>query len=261
MRRGIVIAAAWVMAGCAGAREGDLGAGEGEAVEGRAAQAEGAERGGGGEPRVEGSGWREVFPGVRVNTGTREVEVEGIVPIDAHDARTPIVYLEVVACRLDTKEHESLVMTRALGSHVHAALVLMGHEPGAPGSWTWDGAVMEAHPPSGDVLEVRLVTWEEDGTERTASPNEWIVNERTGERPSFEWVFAGSRMVTRQGREGYDADGTGLVVGLTTFGSEVVACREVISHESQVQAPEWIADARVVPRFGTRAAVRVGPSR
>lgn len=201
--------------------------------------------------------WREVFPGVRLAAGLRAVEFDGIVPIDAHDPKTPLVFLEQIACRPDSKEHEALVMSDALASHIHAALLLAGLEPGSTGSWSWDGEVMTTVPPSGAPLRVEVIHRGEDGVERAWSPNDWIVNERTGEHPSFQWVFAGSRIMRRGGVDRYDADGTGLLVGLTTFGSEVIAASTVISHEAQVQSPEWIADARVVPRFGTPVAVRL----
>lgn len=201
--------------------------------------------------------WREVFPGVRLAAGLRAVEFDGIVPIDAHDPKTPLVFLEQIACRPDSKEHEALVMSDALASHIHAALLLTGLEPGSTGSWSWDGDVLTTVPPSGGALRVEVIHREEGGVVRAWSPNDWIVNERTGEHPSFRWVFAGSRIMRRGGVDRYDADGTGLLVGLTTFGSEVIAASTVISHEAQVQAPEWIADARVVPRFGTPVVVRL----
>lgn len=204
-------------------------------------------------------GWVEAFPGVRVNVARRAVEVEGIVPIDCHHPETPDVYLEVIVCTPDTREHEALVMTRALPSHVHAALLLVGLAPGSPGAFVPDneGRLIRV-PPRGDPVRVLFFT---DGDEAGAPASDWVVNVTSGRALSDEaaggWVFAGSRMVRRQGRERYDADGEGTLVGLHTFGAEVVAWRPVYNPESVIDEPEWIANRAVVPAFGTTVRVRL----
>ena len=51
--------------------------------------------------------------------------------------------------------------------------------------------------------------------------------------------------------------GAGTIIGLTTFGSEVIAWSRVISPDSGVQAPEWIADFSKTPPANTRVRVRI----
>ena len=221
-------------------------------------------------PRAEAppDGWVEISEFVRVNRARRVVEVDGFVPIDCHDPGTPIVYLEVIACAVDSKEHESLVATRAKASHVHAALLLAGLEPGHPGSWSWDEKTLTRHAPEGPGVDVFLVPHNAVQTEVGVLATDWVVNAETGESltghlralgDGSPWVFAGSRMVEFEGREFYDADGAGIIVGLHTFGGEVVALREVMSHDSGVSEPEWIADAGLVPAYGTPVTVRMAP--
>lgn len=192
---------------------------------------------------------------MRINRTLRAVEFDGTVPIDAHDPETPDVFLEVIVCIPDTKEHESLVVTDAMPSEVHAALLAIGAEPGRPGSWQWNGTQMTSVAPTGSSLDVRFM--HSDGS--SSAIGEWTINSDTGERFGADgrWVFAGSRFVEWQGREFYDADGTGTLVGLTTFGSETVAWSDVISHESRVQAPVWKADNDTMPRLGTPVTVRI----
>jgi len=209
-------------------------------------------------------GLREVFPHVRADMASRLIEFDGTVPIDAHDPRTPVVYIEVTVCTPDTKEHESLVVTLAKPSHIHAALLAAGFGAGAPGTWTWDGQKITAHPPNGDALDISIAYRDAAGREVEAPATSWIRNAaangpKFGAAPGSRFVFAGSAMVTRQGRDVYDADGSGLLVGLTTFGSESIAWSEVISHEAEFAEPEWIADSRVVPPFGTPVVVRIRP--
>lgn len=217
---------------------------------------------------VAAGGPREVFPGVRVDVAAKVVEFDGIVPFDAHDPETPLVYLELVACTPDTREHESLVMTRADAAHVHAALLLIGLEPGKPGSWAWDGTTLSTKLPTGPALDVLLVTRDAAGAEVVATPQSWIVSARDGKHFGAGdlgpgklggWVFAGSLVRTRQGREVYEAQGAGTLIGLTTFGSETIAWKSVISPEAAVDEPVWIADKSVVPAMGTPVTVRIRP--
>lgn len=213
-------------------------------------------------------GPREVFPGVRADVKARIVEFDAEVPIDCHDPKTPHVYLEVFVCTPDTKEHEALAMTRVRPSHVHAALLACGYAPGRPGSWSWDpdAKQLNTHPPTGDALDVFIACRGPGDQEVEARISDWVVSTdgrrfraSDPDRPGW-WVFAGSTTARRAGREVYDADGTGTLVGLTTFGMETIAWRDVLSHEASVQEPEWIADAKLVPRIGTRVVIRIRPA-
>jgi hypothetical protein len=201
---------------------------------------------------------------VRADVKAGLVELDGVVPLDCHDPATPIVYLEVIVCTPDTKEHESLVMTRARPSHVHAALLACGLTPGAPGSWTWDAAArtLREHAPAGDRVTVSIAYRDAGGREAEVSAADWIVNAHDARRlhageGAPTWVFAGSVMARRAGREVYDADGTGTLVGLATFGMETIAWPDVFSHEAAISEPEWIADISRVPSYGTPVVVRI----
>ncbi|MEM1329946.1 MAG: YdjY domain-containing protein [Planctomycetota bacterium] len=199
--------------------------------------------------------WVEALPGVRINRAQRRVAFDGFVPIDTDDLDAPRVYLEVVVCALDTKEHESLVATRVPASSIHAALLSLGYEPGAPGDWDWDGADLNAEPPTGDALEVWLIP---AGGE-PAPALSWVVSTQ-GARLDDGFVFAGSRERTIAGQTVYEADGSGTIVGLHTFGGEAIALERVMSHDSTIEEPEWIADNDAVPPFGTAVTVELRPA-
>ncbi len=209
---------------------------------------------------------REVFEHVRADAASRVVEFDGIVPIDCHHEDTPDVYLEVIACTKGSREHEALVMTEARPSHVHAALLLIGLEPGAPGAPAGRGGA--AVEPTGDAVRVQIVYTDEAGREIGADADAWIRHVETGAVFATKgWVFSGSRIVTHRGREVYDADGTGLLIGLALFGNArveapstggaAVALRDGFSPEAGVAEPVWIANAERVPAFGTRVIVRL----
>jgi len=207
--------------------------------------------------------WAEVFPGVRVNRALRALEFDGEVSVDAHDPQTPDVYLEVVVCTRDTREHEALVVTDVLPSNVHAGLLLLGFEPGSPGRWATSGRRTTLEQPTGSGIDVRLITSGPGGQPRNVRASEWI--KLAGDAPEQElirsagpgWRFSGSRMALRNGREFYDADGTGQLIGLHTFGSETVAFSHVMSPESAVEVPVWLADNQRIPTYRTPVTVRI----
>lgn len=209
--------------------------------------------------------WIETSPGVRVNRARGEIEFDGVVPIDCHNPRTPHVYIEIIACTPDSKEHEALVLTRITPSHLHAALVLLGLEPGTPGTWTWEGEHLRETPPTGPRVGVRL-EWTANGVARTADPREWIVDVRTSRRlievdHAEFWRFAGSRFETRAGSEVYVADREGLLVGFACFSGETIAYSRMEHHDSNVQSPVWIADRTIVPVYDTPVRVRLSVHR
>lgn len=202
--------------------------------------------------------WAEASPGLRVSREARALEFDGTVPIDVH-GKAPRVFLEVLVCTRDTREHESLVVTDVKPSSVHAALLMLGLVPGAPGSWQFEHATLTSTPPNGPRLTVSI-RFEKDGATVTEPIDSWVANLRGGpslaERdPGQHLVFAGSRFVTRDGADTYAADADGTLVGLTAFGSETIAWTAMYHPDSAVEQPQWVADPARVPVFGTKVTV------
>lgn len=202
-------------------------------------------------------GAQQPFPHIRVDGEARTVEFDAMVPITLDDPDAPFVYLELIACTPNTKEHETLVVTAALPSHIHAALLLVGLEPGAPGEWSWEDDQLVPSAPTGPRVRIEFI-YERDGRQTVSRPQDWIVNANTNEPfPDGDWVFAGSRIIEWRGEAFYDADGAGTLIGLTTFGSEVLAWPEMISPEAAIEAPVWIANPATTPPFETSVIVRL----
>jgi hypothetical protein len=205
-----------------------------------------------------------VFPGVRVDVANRIVEFDAeVTPNLVKDPQAPMFFLEVLACIPDTREHETLVVSKARPSHIHAALLLIGLNPGQPGGWTFENQTLHGVPPTGDRVDVRFSYADPSGKIIEAAPTDWVVSARDGSAfvsPGSKegWVFAGSRFITGpDGTQIYDADGAGTILGLTTFGNEVIAWSRVFSPDSEVEAPEWVARMDAVPPAGTRITVRI----
>ncbi|MCC7387607.1 MAG: hypothetical protein IT431_02435 [Phycisphaerales bacterium] len=251
VRCGAVLPALAILAGCFGGREGgEMLRPAVEHVLGPAAR------------QMSAFEFVEILPGVRINQEIRTLEFDATVAIDCHDPETPDVYLEVICCTRDTREHEALVVTGVSPSSVHAALLALGGEPGRPGGWRREGDAIVSVPPEGDRVRVWFFVATDDGSIRVSEPTQWIIQHET-RRPLTSWatdpgwVFAGSRIRQYQGREVYDADGTGQLIGLHTFGSEVIGWTRVESPEAAVDEPQWLANSDLVPPIGTPVRVRI----
>ncbi len=199
------------------------------------------------------SDWVEAFPHVRVNTSARAVEFDTFVsPLIRSGYEGEIFYLEQFVCRPHTKEHESLVVSRAEAAHVHAALLLIALEPGRPAFWNDRGEVQ----PSGPTVRVRF---RPEGSSTWVHPAEW-TKPRRPDGPDLEerdFVFAGSRRVIADNFSFYEGDAAGTVVGLASFGSETISWPTIIEHDEASGDLQWIADPLAVPEAETPVVVRI----
>jgi hypothetical protein len=194
-------------------------------------------------------------PGLVVDRIAREIRVEAEVACDRG-------WLEQAACKAGTREHESLLAIAVTPSRIHAAILLLGIEPGQPGEWkpAADGsdAVVRVAPSGAPLaLAVRTAAGE-------VPLSSWITEPVKGRAfPAQPWVFAGSRIRSNTKSMGpgehYVADRTGSIVGLVTFGDEVIAYDEVLSDKVDVDAPEWQANTPVMPAPGTRVQLVIRP--
>lgn len=228
------------------------------------------------EPKVDG---------LRVSLIRKDVEFDGKVIINVHDRETPIVYVEALVCRPDSLEHESLVMTNIPASFIHAGLLAIGLKPGEPGSITFEpgtGRLLSRKEPKGDevIIEMALqskVLDEDDARQRDRAfrPITSYLTTTKGPLNLGPFVFAGSRFVDDVTPESltsiraqanpkpdtkYLADAIGSVIGLHTFGVEMVANTTVLSPDSGADAPYIIA-AKSLPKVGTPVTIRIRPAK
>lgn len=206
------------------------------------------------------SQWSAVSASIRVNRVDRAVEFDAVAVL-----RTG--FLEEYVCTVGTREHESLFAFDGKASEIHAALLLAGLEPGAPGRWRTAAAndgefALERVPPTGAPVAVSVLL--PDGRELTldhfvrAAPLPGAAA-AVGQVPPREFVFAGSRFVRsrRTAEERYAADGSGSLIGLVTFGDETIGPVEVIADQASVSEPLWEAFTERMPDPGTKVRVRI----
>jgi len=200
----------------------------------------------------------EVFPGVRAAPSGRYVELDARTTFFFDTFEEGDIFLEIIACSPDSREHETLVVCDARASNIHAALLLAGFEPGSPTVWAYEKGETIATPPTGDELAITFVYTDRDGKAQQRHPSYWMVHADTREHPEpAPFIFAGSRFVTRQSERRYDADFTGTLIGLAAFGSEVIAYPEPISPQASIDEPVWIADEQTVPVGNAPVVIRI----
>ncbi|MSR69185.1 MAG: hypothetical protein EXS17_02425 [Phycisphaerales bacterium] len=207
----------------------------------------------------------DLAPGIRVNRTRNEVIIRAQVA-----AR--IGWMEQIVCKAGTREHESLLVVEVAPRIIHAALLALGCEPGSPGTWQEsspenDGvSAFELKPPTGSRLDV-LVRYTRDGALIEVPVSDWLRSESpSGESIAFSrdrFVFAGSHVRPNPPSLGpgehYVADHTGSVVGLVTFGDEVIALADVIPDRVEVAPALWEAYTQQIPPEGTDVELIIRP--
>jgi len=100
--------------------------------------------------------------------------------------------LEVLLCKTNTKEHETILHTAVDAKFLHSGLVALGLNPGKP--------VQFVDPKSGEAKYVAAsgpkvavtVHYRRAGKLHTHPAQEWITDVKTKKPMAHEWVFAGS---------------------------------------------------------------------
>jgi hypothetical protein len=187
--------------------------------------------------------------GITVDRAARRVSIPARIA-------TRVGFLEQVACGRDSREHEALLVLDVKASAVHAALLLLGAEPGRPGRWRIEDGVVVAEAPQGPRLRVLVQVAGEAGEAAREWPvTEWIRG-IDGRRLDAAWVFAGSRFADnprswKEPGQHYVADYTGSIVGLVTFGDETIAAAAVIPDLVDIEAANWEAWTERMPEEET----------
>ena len=127
-------------------------------------------------------------------------------------------FLELLACRTGTKEHESILAVRVEPHLIHAALIVVNARQGKPMQTSPVFA-----PATGDRIDITLHWKDESGTQRKSPAQDWVwdmsISPEDAKKPmTTHWVFSGSQMEQDyEGNNRYKADETGELFGLSNF--------------------------------------------
>lgn len=95
-------------------------------------------------------------------------------------------FLEHLLCLEQTKEHESILATKATPRMIHAGLLLTEAVKGHPVRYR-----PRFEPPAGTPL-ILTIEWLEKGEVKSVDAREWILDPKTKKTMPETWVFAGS---------------------------------------------------------------------
>ncbi len=113
----------------------------------------------------------------------RRVVVDGYIAIRAGQ-------LEMLACPVGTKEHESVVAVFAKAQVVHAGLLAIGGKSGTPVAWD-----PTYRPPTGSEVQVIALWKDADGKKQNVDTRQWVHQLGTEKGTlGTNYVFAGSKM-------------------------------------------------------------------
>ena len=116
-----------------------------------------------------------------VDKQKKRVVVDGYIALNAGQ-------LEMFACIVGTKEHESIVSVFSKAQLVHAGLLAVGAKTGTPVKWEPEYA-----PPSGSEVQVFVLWMDKDGKRQNTDARKWVREVGTDDTTlDTNFVFAGS---------------------------------------------------------------------
>ena len=96
--------------------------------------------------------------------------------------------LEMLACPVGTKEHESIFAVFSKAQIIHAGLLAVGAKTGSPVKWE-----PEYTPPTGSEIQVIALWKDSEGEKHTADARTWVQELGTKDQTlNVNFVFAGS---------------------------------------------------------------------
>ena len=186
------------------------------------------------------------FPFLEIDARAKQVRVE----CESLAVDNP---LEFFCCLAGTVEHEAVLRSRVRPSHLHAALLMLGLEPGAPVHFS--ESANKWIPPHGPPLQIS-VQFEKDGKPLTLPAYRVMRDAKTKrEMPPMTWIFAGSRMMPG---DVYAADRTGYVVSVVNFDYTVIDIPALASNANETL--HWQANLDLLPPRGTKVTMIIEPA-
>ncbi len=97
-------------------------------------------------------------------------------------------YLEHLLCSEQTKEHESILATKATPKMILAGLILAGADKGHAVRF-----VPKFEAPTGTAIAI-TIEWTEDGKKKSIDAKQFVQDSQTKKPIETDWVFAGSEL-------------------------------------------------------------------
>lgn len=184
---------------------------------------------------------------MRVDVKNKQVWVEC-------QALNPQMPLEFFCCMTGTAEHEAVLRSEVMPSHLHLGLLMLGLTPGEPVRFS--KAADKWLPPHGPPLQISC-EWQDKAGKTIHVPAYRMMRgvKSKKEMPAMTWIFAGSRVMEDKR---YAADTTGYIVSVVNFDLTVIDIPELASSANETL--EWEYNAALVPTKGTKIWMIIEPA-
>jgi hypothetical protein len=182
-------------------------------------------------------------PNLRIDWNQRRVEIDGTVVLREGP-------LELFACSINTREHESIVAVNVQPQRIFHALGLVGLTPGRP--IQYDEQTQSWRPATGDRVRIH-VRWKRNDRSHTTDIGQWMRTVDSDKPvPPDIWRFAGSDTAP-DGTFMADVDGT--IICVVDFVSAIIAVGESKSADNESL---WVhAHTPKIPPIGTKVTILI----
>jgi hypothetical protein len=187
------------------------------------------------------------MPHMSVDVAKKQIRVEC-------QALNPQMPLEFFCCMSGTAEHEAVLRSPVMPSHLHLGLLMLGLQPGEPVRYS--KAADKWLPPHGPPIQIFCEWQDKDGKMVHVPAYRMMRNVKTKKpMPAMTWIFAGSR-VMEDGK--YAADTTGYIVSVVNFDLTVIDIPELASSANETL--EWEYNPDLVPAKGANVWMIIEPA-
>ena len=192
--------------------------------------------------------WIRLHPGYEVwlDIKGKQVFVGGRISI--HEGM-----LEMFACPMKTKDHESIVATISNAEIIHAGLLASGAIAGRPTRW-----MPEFVPAFGPKCEMKLI-WQDDEGRHDMRAQELIIDLMTDKSLESDWVFCGSKVWTNPedaSQREYFAD-QGELISISNFPTSMIDLN--IESSDANAGLRFQANNEKIPAPGTPVLICIKP--
>ncbi len=170
--------------------------------------------------------------------------------------------LELLMCKLQSKEHESILNADVDGKELHATLMVAKAKPGSPVKYKEKpDKTFEIIPPTGTHIRVLLQYEKKPGELVTVNAREWIRDVKTHKELAHDWVFAGSALFQDPDEPKrppyYLANGSGDFISISNFSDSLMDLPIPSTKDNADLQFECWTDR--IPAIGTKVTIILEP--
>lgn len=192
-------------------------------------------------PSAEPAGAKQIFPGITIDRAAKQIRLD----CETLDITAPLEFLCVVN---GTNEYESLLRSPVRPSNLHAALLMLGLQPGQP--LKYSESLKKWIPPQGPPLHL-TIEFVKNGKPQSYPAYRLMRDVKTKKpMPPMTWIFAGSHTLENGT---YAADTTGYLVSVVNFSLTVIDIPMLASSDNETL--EWEINKDLMPPAGTKATL------